>query len=150
MYKQTEKIKQIQCDSKLRDNTATVSVDKYTNWKIARNGINTKTFRKIREQAQLKNSDWAVVFDINQRTLQRYLSKDDYIFSRTQSEKILEIAEVFSAGETAFGEIESFEKWLHIPCTALKNEKPIDLIDNSFGKELLLAELNRIEHGIFV
>jgi len=38
---------------------------------------------------------------------------------------------------------------LLIPNFALGNTRPIDLLKDSYGKEMVVAELTRVAHGIF-
>ena len=49
-----------------------------------------------------------------------------------------------------FGDREKFKTWLLIPNYALGNAKPIDLLKDSYGKEMVVAELTRVAHGIFI
>jgi putative toxin-antitoxin system antitoxin component (TIGR02293 family) len=64
-------------------------------------------------------------------------------------ERIPELAEVIQLGLEVFGDVESLKRWLDTPVFALDNHKPADLLRDSFGKELVVGELTRIEHGIF-
>ena len=49
-----------------------------------------------------------------------------------------------------FDSTEQFYLWLNTPSYALGNLKPAELLKDSYGKELVMGELNRIEQGIFV
>ena len=60
------------------------------------------------------------------------------------------MAEVTNVGKEVFGDLEKFKLWLNTPNFALGNVKPVELLRVSYGKEMVLGELNRIEHGIFV
>ncbi|MGQ1784092.1 MULTISPECIES: antitoxin Xre/MbcA/ParS toxin-binding domain-containing protein [unclassified Saccharicrinis] len=55
---------------------------------------------------------------------------------------------LFSKGFEVFGEKKNFLSWLYSKSIALGNIRPIDLLDNSFGINLVKDELIRIEHGI--
>ncbi len=81
------------------------------------------------------------------RTVQRYKSQDR--FNRAVSEHILLIAEVVAKGIRLFGDRDNFLKWLNLPCKALGNNIPIDLLSSKVGVDIVLEELGRIEHGIF-
>jgi putative toxin-antitoxin system antitoxin component (TIGR02293 family) len=74
----------------------------------------------------------------NTKTLNRY----------KQLEKIIEMAEVTDVGLDVFGNIEKFRLWLATPNFALGNRKPIELLQDSNGKELVIGELTRINYGI--
>lgn len=60
------------------------------------------------------------------------------------------MAEVTKVGLDVFGNIEKLKLWLNTPSYALGNLKPIELLKDSYGKEMVISELNRINHGIFV
>ena len=103
-----------------------------------------------RSNSPFDDQQWSSFLNINVRTLQRYKKENDHVFKPIQSEKIFELAEVINTGYEIFDTPEDFNIWLNSPSVALGNEKPIDLLDSSYGKDLVLAELNRIEYGIFV
>jgi putative toxin-antitoxin system antitoxin component (TIGR02293 family) len=81
--------------------------------------------------------------------LQRYKNEQDVLFNPIHTEKILELTEVTNMGVSIFDDLASFHEWLNTSSLALGNNKPAELLQDSYGKELVLAELNRIEHGIF-
>lgn len=113
-------------------------------------GVPSGLFKEINTNAPFDDQQWSNFLNINIRTLQRYRKVKNHIFKPLQSEKIFELAEVINTGNEAFDSPEYFNIWLNTPSPALGNEKPIHLLDTSYGKDLVLAELNRIEHGIFV
>ena len=115
-----------------------------------RKGVTNSLFYEIKTNSPFNETQWSEFLNINLRTLQRYKNDKNHVFKPLQSERIFELAEVVSAGNAIFDSPEYFQLWLNSPSVALANEKPIDLLDSSYGKELVLAELNRIEHGIFV
>jgi putative toxin-antitoxin system antitoxin component (TIGR02293 family) len=58
------------------------------------------------------------------------------------------MAEVTNIGLDVFGDMEKFKQWLDTPSFALGNLKPLDLLTDSYGKEMVMGELTRINHGI--
>ncbi|GJM61253.1 antitoxin Xre/MbcA/ParS toxin-binding domain-containing protein [Persicobacter sp. CCB-QB2] len=124
--------------------------DKLQVAKAVRHGVSFPLFEEIRGNSPLSDKQWANLLGVNIRTFQRYLKDEDHIFNSLQSERIFELAEVFTAGNALFDEEAHFLQWLQLPCLALGGEAPIQLLDSSYGKDLVMAELNRIEHGIFV
>lgn len=117
--------------------------------KAIKEGLPYKIFSQIQAFVRFPDSEWAEFLDISLKSLQRYSQDDAFRFKSIHSEKILEIAEVTQFGIEVFGSFEKFEKWLHFPSYALGGYKPVELIADSYGKELVMAELNAIEHGIF-
>ncbi|MGB7209497.1 MAG: MbcA/ParS/Xre antitoxin family protein [Pyrinomonadaceae bacterium] len=61
-----------------------------------------------------------------------------------------EMAEVTNVGMEALGDMEKFKLWLDTPNFALGNLKPMELLKDSHGKELVIGELTRIKYGILV
>lgn len=116
-----------------------------------REGIPYSLFQLIQHYTPFSESDWANFLDISTKSLQRYSQKTSkHYFKPLQSEKIIEMAEVTKAGIDVFGEMYLFKLWLNTPNYALGNIKPKELLRDSYGKELVLGELTRIQHGIFV
>jgi uncharacterized protein (DUF2384 family) len=58
------------------------------------------------------------------------------------------MAEVTQAGLEVFDNLNTLKLWLNTPNFALGSLLPIELLKDSYGKDLVLAELIRINHGI--
>ncbi len=110
-------------------------------------GVSYKLFKLIQKISPFTEENWAEILDLSTKSLQRY-KQSAKAFKSLQSEKILEIAEVTTYGIDVFGSTEKFKLWLETPSFALSNLKPIDLIKDSYGKEIVLGELTRINYGI--
>lgn len=115
-----------------------------------RAGIPYSLFDVIQEQAPFSESDWAGFLDISAKSLQRYKIAASHHFKSSHSEKIIELSEVTQLGLDVFEDIEKLKLWLNTPCFALGNLKPKELLKDSYGKELVITELTRINYGILV
>ncbi len=113
-------------------------------------GVTNQLFDEIKLNSPFDDKQWSKFLEINIRTLQRNKAAKDFIYKPSQSERIFELAEVVSIGNTVFDSTDDFKIWLTTPSVALGKEMPINLLNNSYGKDLVIAELNRIEYGIFV
>ncbi len=113
-----------------------------------RRGIPYALFDLIAAESPFTTDDWISFLDISLKTLQRYKAQGQD-FKPMQSEKILELAEVTHFGLEVFGDMEKFKLWLNTPSFALGKMKPMELLADSYGKDLVMTELNRIEYGIF-
>ena len=122
--------------------------DKFFMVNLIREGIPYSIFNLVSDLVPFSDSDWAKLFDISTKTLLRY-KQSQKRFSSIHSEKILEITEVTILGLDLFGDMNKFKMWLETPNYALGNLKPSSLISDSYGKELVIAELSNINHGIF-
>lgn len=117
--------------------------------RLIRHGLPYHHFTAIQDYTPLSEADWSDVLDLSPRTLTRY-KKGNKNFKPLQSEKILEMAEVTVEGLKVFKDMNKFKLWLQTPNFALGSKKPIDLIKDSYGKDLVIAELTRIDEGVFV
>jgi putative toxin-antitoxin system antitoxin component (TIGR02293 family) len=115
-----------------------------------RSGIPFSLFQLIQVHSPFTENEWASFLGISVKSLQRYKVNSRYHFKSLQSEKIIELAEVIQLGLEVFGEMEKLKLWLNTPNFSLGNEKPVSLLHDSYGKELVASELVRINHGIFV
>lgn len=113
-----------------------------------REGIPYTMFDLIAAITPFSMENWAEILNISTKTLQRIKTSQER-FKPLQSEKIIEIAEVTKLGNEVFGDPDKFGLWLETPNFALGNLKPIDLLRNSYGKEMVMGELTRMEYGIF-
>lgn len=123
--------------------------DKMLVIKAIHNGLPYKLFDQIKILSPFSDKDWAQYLDLSLKTLHRYREDVNFSFRPIHTEKIIEIAEVTSFGLEVFDSSEQFYLWLNTASFALNNMKPADLLMNSYGKELVMAELTRIEYGIF-
>jgi putative toxin-antitoxin system antitoxin component (TIGR02293 family) len=98
-------------------------------------------------EAAFSLSEWSKILHISERTMQRY-ETENKTFDPVQSEKIIQIAMLHKYGISVFGNSENFHTWLYAKNIALGGISPKDLLDSSFGIDLIKDELGRIEHGV--
>lgn len=115
--------------------------------KIIKKGIPYSLFEEIQKLSSLTSKEWADILNISFRSLQRYKDQKQ-MFKPIQSEKILELGEIFILGNEVFGNPEKFKLWLDTPNFAVGNIKPASLLADSYGQELIVNELTRINYGI--
>ncbi len=115
-----------------------------------RNGISYSFYSKIKELSPFSEKDWADFLGVSTKTLQRFKNEEKHVFKPLHSEKIIELAEVTNYGSEVFDSNEQFYVWLKSPSMALGNMTPLELLKDSYGKEMVMEELNRVDQGIFV
>lgn len=123
--------------------------DKMLMISVIRRGVPYSLFDLIRNITPFSDGDWAEFLDVSTKSLHRY-KQDAKQFKPIHSEKIIEMAEVASIGKDVFGDMERFKLWLDTPNFSLGGLKPIELLKDSYGKELVIGELTRINYGILV
>jgi putative toxin-antitoxin system antitoxin component (TIGR02293 family) len=113
-------------------------------------GMPHALFAQIQALTPFTEAEWADILELSGKSLQRYRDTPAFRFKRTHSEKIFGLAEVSYLALDFFGSNDAYTVWLHAPCFALGSQMPIHLLKDSYGKSLVLAELHRMNHGIFV
>ena len=112
-----------------------------------RKGIPYSIFALIKDYTPFSFTDWAEYLNISGKSLTRY-SQSDKTFKPIHTEKIIELAEVTNLGLEVFGDDNKFKLWLETPNYALGRQKPFELLKDSYGKEMVMGELTRIDQGI--
>lgn len=114
---------------------------------VIRKGIPKKAIDTLIDKTGIPVNEMAVLMRLSDRTLRRY--KPQTLLNPEQSERVVELARLYSRGEEVFGKLESFKEWMNSTVMALGNIKPKELLDTSLGIDILMNELGKIEHGIF-
>lgn len=112
-------------------------------------GISFSLFESIKALFPFVDQEWADFLGTSTKSLQRYKADGNFVFKPLHSEKIIELAEVIYFGLEVFDTEAQFFEWFHTVSYALGGVKPIDLVKDSYGKELVLDEINRLEYGVF-
>lgn len=71
------------------------------------------------------------------------------VYSKETSERIYELARLFGLGYDVFDSKEDFKKWLMTPSRTLGNRIPFELLDSSFGFEMVENEIIRIQYNVY-
>lgn len=114
---------------------------------VIRKGIPKKAIDHLMQKIGLSEAEMAQILHVSKRTLQRRAPRE--ILNPEQTERIIELAKLYSKGEEVLGEIGQFSEWMDQKLLALGNKKPKDFLDTSIGIRILLDELGRIEHGVY-
>lgn len=114
---------------------------------IIRKGVPKKALDNLINSTGISPTEIAHIIGTSDRTLRRYTPKQK--LNPEQSERIIELAKLYSRGEEVFGRIDDFNVWMNTSLIALGNKKPKEYMDTSIGIDLLMNEIGRIEHGIF-
>jgi putative toxin-antitoxin system antitoxin component (TIGR02293 family) len=70
-------------------------------------------------------------------------------YNKETSERIYELAKLYGIGYEVFDTKEDFKKWLMTPSKALGNKMPFELLDSSFGFEMVENEIVRIQYNVY-
>ncbi len=114
---------------------------------IIRSGIPKQAMMHLMEVADISLNEMASIIHTSDRTLRRYVAHQR--LSQDQSERMVEIARLYSRGEEVFGSMNDFKNWMDTVLLPFGNKKPKAFLDTSLGIAMIMDELGRIQHGIF-
>jgi putative toxin-antitoxin system antitoxin component (TIGR02293 family) len=114
---------------------------------IIRTGIPKQAMTHLMDIADISLTEMASIIHTSDRTLRRYTPQQK--LSQDQSERMVEMARLYSRGEEVFGTMEKFKEWMDTSLLPFGNKKPKAFLDTSLGIAMIMNELGRIEHGIF-
>jgi len=115
--------------------------------KTVREGIAYSFFDKMLKAIPFSVEEWSRYLNLPERTLQRY-RKEKKPFQANFAERILEIRLLYKYGSAIFEDNKNFDIWLNTKSPALGAGRPKELLDTTFGINLVKDELTRIEHGV--
>lgn len=121
--------------------------DEYQFIELIRKGVARKSLDHLMQATGITPVEMAAIMHTSDRTLRRYTPAT--LLNAEQSERVIELARLYSRGEEVFGSLEAFKTWMESAVLALGNQKPKAFLDTSLGIELLMDELGKIEHGVF-
>jgi putative toxin-antitoxin system antitoxin component (TIGR02293 family) len=114
---------------------------------MVREGISFPYLTKLSNHIHFNIDDWASYLHLSERTIQRY-KKENKTFDPIYSEKIVMIELLYKKGIEVFDDESKFYAWMDYKSIPLGGVKPKELLDTSFGINMIRDELGRIEHGI--
>lgn len=114
---------------------------------LIRKGIPKKSIDTILDRTGMSEADLARFLHVSLRTIQR--RAPDELLDPSQSERLIELARLYTRGESVFGDLAGFIDWMETAIPALGQKAPHTFLDTSIGISILMDELGRIEHGIF-
>jgi putative toxin-antitoxin system antitoxin component (TIGR02293 family) len=115
---------------------------------MLREGVGFTYLNSISDRINFTLEDWSSYLHLSERTIQRY-KKEKKPFDTIYSEKIVQIDLLYKRGVEVFGNEDNFHTWMATKSIPLGNIKPKELLDTTYGINLVADELGRIEHGIF-
>jgi putative toxin-antitoxin system antitoxin component (TIGR02293 family) len=112
-----------------------------------RDGLPMAEFQATREMLGLSEERLASLLGMSRATLHR--RKKSGHLDRTESDRLVRYARLFSRASAALGGLDGARSWLSAPARAFKGECPLDYADTEIGAREVEALLGRIEHGVF-
>jgi putative toxin-antitoxin system antitoxin component (TIGR02293 family) len=146
VYQSTEQAKVIQFMG-IGDRKTSFHADETFFISLIRKGLPKKVMDQLITKMGISEDDMASILHVSKRTLQR--RSNEAPLNEEQSERLIELARLYSKGEGIMGDLDSFKEWMNTRLLSLGNKRPKEFLDTSIGISILLDELGRIEHGVF-
>jgi putative toxin-antitoxin system antitoxin component (TIGR02293 family) len=109
-----------------------------------RNGVKKADWKELIESIGATEKEFENILPTSISSMQKKL-----VYTRETSERIYEVARLFGLGYDVFDSKNDFREWLMTPSRALGNKKPFELLDSSFGFELVEREIARIQYNVY-
>jgi len=106
----------------------------------------------------VKKTDWKQLIDFTGSTEKEFehilpasisSMQKKTVYGKATSERIYELARLFGLGYAVFDTKEDFKKWLMTPSRTLGDKIPFELLDSSFGFEVVENEIIRIQYNVY-
>lgn len=114
---------------------------------LSRNGVLKQAVNNMAAKFGITQEKICELLHMSARNFQRI--KENSPLDIYTSEQTIEMATVYAKAYTVFSDEDAIKHWFQAPNYALGNQKPIDLLDTSFGVKMVTDVLGRIEHGIY-
>lgn len=109
-----------------------------------REGVKKSDWKQLIEHIESTEKEFEHILPASISSMQKKL-----VYSKETSERIYELASLFGLGYDVFDSKEDFKKWLMTPSRTLGNKIPFELLDSSFGFEMVENEIVRIEYNVY-
>lgn len=110
-------------------------------------GVPSKSVRRLARHLEVSESVVLQAAGVAASTYHRKLAQSSKL-SAQQTDRLFRVAEMFALGESVLESKGAAREWLQAPNRALGGKAPIELLDTSFGTELVREELYRLEYGL--
>lgn len=98
---------------------------------------------------EYKQNDLATFLDVDPSTVSRWKKKDSEI-GTLQSKNIFDIDEIIAKGIRIFGTKENFKEWLNTTNYSLGDKKPVELLKNPYGVEMVEEAIDALSWGSYL
>jgi len=114
----------------------------------AARGLPSTSLTSLSNRLGWSRADVVKELGIAPRTVARRMTSKKPL-SSSESERVLRLARVLARAADVLESEASARRWLVEPNRALGGRKPLTLLANDFGTELVLNELGKIDYGFF-
>jgi len=114
---------------------------------LAREGVKKESLQSLNNYLGITMEQMALLLGTTYRNLHRKDANE--ILDNSKTEKAIELATFARRGVQVIGSEQGFKEWIQSPIKALGNEKPLSFLDTTFGIQMVLKILGRLEQGVY-
>ena len=114
---------------------------------ITRKGLKKDSVVRVSQKLGISQEKMSSLLHMSARTFQRL--NDNEPLDIYTTEQTIEMAKVIVKAHQVFEDEATAIQWLKSPLKVLGGVSPIDLFDTSFGVQMVLDVLGRIEQGVY-
>lgn len=114
---------------------------------ITRKGLKKNSLFFLADYLGISMNQLSDLLHTSYRNLQRKDANE--MMDSYKTEKALELATFAQRGTEVIGTTEGFREWIKSPLLSLGNKRPLDFLDTTFGIQLILKVLGRLEQGVY-
>ena len=114
---------------------------------LSRHGVRKSSLKSLAGYLGISMEKMSSLVHSSHRNIQR--KDEDELLDTLKTGKVLELAAFIKRGIDVIGTEDAFREWVHSPIIALGNRRPIDFLDTTFGIQMALKVLGRLEQGVF-
>jgi putative toxin-antitoxin system antitoxin component (TIGR02293 family) len=120
-------------------------------YRVTKEGITIGALTEFTKSLQMFNSDYLLMTltGLSERTIQRRQQKPAEPLNSEQSARAFLGAQILEQAIRVIGTPKLAEAWMSKPAIGLDGRRPIDLLDNSIGTQLVSDFLTRLEYGVY-
>ena len=113
---------------------------------LSRKGLTVNQLYKILDYINMNVRELSTIISLSERQLNRY--EKGQILRTDISAQLIQIVELYTKGYELFEDKSKFQKWMNAEIVGLGSVKPKSLLDTTFGIQMVVNELGRLEYGI--
>lgn len=114
---------------------------------LAREGLTKVSLDSLIEALEISVDEIVELLPVSRRTLERYEAEQK--LSPELSDRLIQIAKVYSRTLEVFEDRQLALRWLKSPCKAFGNVIPLSYLNLSSGMTIVMDELGRIDYGVY-
>ena len=120
-------------------------------YSVTKEGITITALTEFTKSLQMFNSSYLlmVLTGLSKRTIQRRQQKSTKPLNSEQSARAFLGAKILEQAIRVIGTPKLAEAWMLKPAIGLDGRRPIDLLDNAIGTQLVSELLTRLEFGVY-